>query len=109
MRAPQTFSPNQHKPDSLCYVPSYNEAMRPLVALFAGALGLAAQTLAPEQLLLDRIRAHMIDTLARQPNYTCVETVERSRRDGATRKFRLEDTLRIEVALVNGKEMFAWP
>ena len=51
----------------------------------------------------------MMETLTRQPNYTCLETVERSRRDGSTRKYRLEDTLRIEVGLVDGKEMFAWP
>jgi hypothetical protein len=35
--------------------------------------------------------------------------VERSRRDASTRKYRLEDVLRLEVALVDGKEMFAWP
>jgi hypothetical protein len=59
--------------------------------------------------LLKQIKVHMVETLARQPNYTCLETVERSRRDGAMKKFRLEDTLRIEVALVDSKEMFAWP
>ncbi|MBV9399574.1 MAG: hypothetical protein JO062_16445 [Bryobacterales bacterium] len=59
--------------------------------------------------VLAQIKNHMVETLARQPNYTCLETVERSRRDGSTRKFRLQDTLRIEVALVDGKEMFAWP
>jgi hypothetical protein len=51
----------------------------------------------------------MTSNLRRQPNYTCIETVERSRRSGAARKFQLQDTLRLEVALVEGKEMFAWP
>ena len=50
-----------------------------------------------------------MEGLANQPNYTCVETVERSRRNGASGKFELLDTLRVEVALVNGREMFAWP
>jgi hypothetical protein len=59
--------------------------------------------------LLARVRAHMLDTLARQPNYTCLETVERSNRTGKEKEFRLQDTVRLEVALVNGKEMFAWP
>src|SRR6184192_2261693 len=89
--------------------------MRWLFIIAAGITGLMAQTteasfeLAPETLLLSRIRLSMSQNLKRQPNYTCVETVERSRRAGATRKFQLQDTLRLEVALVDGKEMFAWP
>jgi hypothetical protein len=89
--------------------------MRTLAAFCAGSLWLAAQpqeppgALPPELDLLTRIRLHMLEQLQRQPNYTCVETVERSRRAGATRKFQLQDTLRLEVALVDGKEMFAWP
>src|SRR5580698_8518411 len=59
--------------------------------------------------LLDRVRRHMLDTLAQQPNYTCLETVQRSNRAGKEKEFRLLDTVRLEVALVNGKEMFAWP
>ncbi len=81
------------------------------VALFcAAALGVTAQTPAPgEATLLQRIRAHMMEGLASQPNYTCLETVERTHRSGAAGKFELLDTLRVEVALVDGKEMFAWP
>jgi hypothetical protein len=59
--------------------------------------------------LLDRVRAHMLETLARQPNYTCLETVERSNRAGKEKQFRLVDTVRLEVALVDRREMFAWP
>ncbi len=65
--------------------------------------------LTSEALLLARIKLHMMEILEKQPNYTCLETVERSQRDGYTRAYRLQDTLRIEVALVNGKEMFSWP
>jgi hypothetical protein len=79
-----------------------------LGVLCGSALWLSAQ-LAPDVALVARIRAHMLENLARQPNYTCVETVERSRRTGAARKFQLQDTLRLEVALVDGKEMFGWP
>ena len=46
--------------------------------------------------------------LLRQPNYTCTETVERTRQVAGNHS-RIEDTLRLEVALVDGKEMFAWP
>jgi hypothetical protein len=59
--------------------------------------------------LLERVRAHMLETLARQPNYTCLETVERSNRTGKEKQYRLLDTVRLEVALVDGREMFAWP
>jgi hypothetical protein len=84
--------------------------VRTVAVLCAVALGIAAQTPAPEDAtLLQRIRTHMMEMLASQPNYTCLETVERTRRNGAAGKFELQDTLRVEVALVNGKEMFAWP
>ena len=57
---------------------------------------------------MPRIREKMNEILLRQPNYTCTETVERTRQAVASRA-RIEDTLRLEVALVNNKEMFAWP
>ena len=60
-------------------------------------------------LLLAQIQTHMRGVLSHQPNYTCTETVERSRRRVTSRRFDLQDTLRIEVAIVDGKEMFAWP
>jgi hypothetical protein len=65
--------------------------------------------LSPASALLARIRAHMADVLRHAPNYTCVETMERTRRTGPTHRFEMQDTLRLEVALVDGKEMFAWP
>ncbi len=65
--------------------------------------------LAPELLTLARIKTSVAATLSRQPNYTCVQQIERSHRRLPKRKFELRDLLRIEVALVEGKEMFAWP
>ena len=65
--------------------------------------------LAPEVLLLARIKAKVEANLRLQPDYTCVETIERSTRRGASRRYRLVDTLRLEVALVSGKELFSWP
>ena len=56
-----------------------------------------------------RIRAHMADNLQRLPNYTCTQTIERSTRPARSRRFQLVDTLRLEVALVNGRGLFAWP
>lgn len=81
-------------------------------AFVAFATGLFAQTSnAPshDPLLLSKVRARMVRNLLRQPDYTCVETVERSRRFSPTRKFERVDTLRLEVALVGGQEMYGWP
>ena len=83
-----------------------------LLGVLAGSAMVFAQEfapLAPDVLQLAKIRERMISNLNRQPNYTCVETVERSRRAGGARKAQLVDTIRLEVALVDGKEMFAWP
>ncbi len=60
-------------------------------------------------MLLAHIRQRMIANLKRAPNYTCIETVERSHRSVSSHKLQLMDTIRLEVALVDGKEMFGWP
>lgn len=69
----------------------------------------AAADLAPDVLSLARIKLRMEENLLRLPDYTCEQTVERSRRRRQKGRFELVDTLRLEVALVNGKEMFSWP
>ena len=81
---------------------------RSLVALLVAALG-AAQPLTPEIILLGRTRYHMVETLRRIPNYTCLETIERSVRAPKSRRATLVDALRLEVAVVDGKELFSWP
>lgn len=58
--------------------------------------------------LLERIRAHAIEQLVRQPAYTCLETVNR-RHETAAGELLVEDTIRVEVAIVDGKEMYSWP
>jgi hypothetical protein len=68
-----------------------------------------AQPLAPEIVLLGRIKAKAAENLQRLPNYTCTQTIERAHRNGKARKFEPLDTLRLEVALVEGKELFSWP
>jgi hypothetical protein len=77
-----------------------------LVSIFS----LQAQSLLPPDIeTLSKIRQRMVFNLEHQPNYTCVETIERSARARSTGKLKLVDTLRMEVALVDGREMFAWP
>jgi len=78
--------------------------MRNAVILLAAALCMPASA----DDVLPRIREKMATVLLRQPNYTCTETVERSQQVVGSHA-RIEDTLRLEVALVDGTEMFAWP
>jgi len=74
------------------------------------AAALAAQSELPRPvLLLKRIREHMKSRLEQVPNYTCLETVERSEQVSNAAKFKPLDTVRIEVAEVDGKELFARP
>jgi hypothetical protein len=79
------------------------------VALFLSGVFACAADLAPEVLLLQRARVVMSRNLSRLPNYTCLQTIERFERLAPNKKPRLVDIVRLEVALVDGKELFAWP
>jgi len=69
-----------------------------------------AQTEVPrEVLLLARIQQKMREQLARMPDYTCLETIERFERAHRAPSFRLVDTVRLEVAHVGAKELYARP
>jgi hypothetical protein len=81
--------------------------MRNIVALLA-MCSLGAQTAPPDHGALEKIRTRMLSHLDHQPNYTCLETIERSSRAKPYDKFDVLDTLRLEVALFNGREMFSW-
>jgi hypothetical protein len=78
-----------------------------LCILSAAAL-LAQTDLTPETLLLAKIKVRAGENLERLPNYTCLETIERSTRRSSGR-FQLLDVLRMEVAFVGSKELYAWP
>jgi hypothetical protein len=62
-----------------------------------------------DEILLGRIRYVAAQTLSRLPNFTCVETIERSRRAAPTKRYEFLDTVRLEVAYLEGKEMYSWP
>ncbi len=76
--------------------------------VFCLVLAGCAMAQIPRDVLFYQARTKMLENLENQPNYTCLETVERMRQapGGAS---TVQDTLRLEVALVNGKELFAWP
>jgi hypothetical protein len=65
--------------------------------------------LSADDIRLARIKAVVSEMLAHMPNFTCVQTIERSQRQPQTKKFQLQDTVRLEVALVAGRELYAWP
>jgi hypothetical protein len=79
----------------------------------ASALLIMAQTtppLAPPGIMLfANARAKMQSHLKGQPNYICLETIERSQRDARKKRDSLLDVLRLEVAVIGHKEMYAWP
>jgi len=60
-------------------------------------------------LQLARLKRDVKSSLAALPNYTCVETIQRSQRSGAQKPFRFLDTVRVEVAVVNNRELYSWP
>ncbi len=59
--------------------------------------------------LLVRLRERAAESIRRRPNYTCVETIERSKLHDGCSKCESSDRLRLEVAVVGGRERFAWP
>ncbi len=71
-----------------------------------------------EVLQLRNIKRQMAREMSRMPNYTCLETIYRSTHEstrlviavpGKTVPFRRMDVVRLEVAEVNGNELFARP
>lgn len=62
-----------------------------------------------QDLLLARIKSRAAENLKRVPNYTCALAVERMSRTPDSERFKLIDRLRLEVALIGEKELYAWP
>ncbi len=56
---------------------------------------------------INEIREAALTSLFAQPNYTCLETIDRGHEERGS--LELEDRVRVEVVIVDGKEMFSWP
>jgi hypothetical protein len=79
-------------------------------AVWTAAIAVYAQSDLPQDLLLlTRAKRHMAAVLAEVPNYTCLETVQRLHRSKPSAPWKRQDTVRFEVAHVNGSELFAAP
>ena len=63
--------------------------------------------LPPWVLALSRIKRQAKAEFERIPNYACLETIDRSQKLPGAQSFKPLDVLRVEVAFIGGKEMFA--
>ena len=88
-----------------------SEAMKQARSTLIGlifAVTMIAQDLAPEVLLLSRVKTHMREELQRLTSISCLETVEREHQ-AAKGKMRPLDTIRLEVLTNGDRELFASP
>ncbi|MGB9456324.1 MAG: hypothetical protein WCB12_09790 [Bryobacteraceae bacterium] len=76
------------------------------VVIFSMTAGAAGQ--APEEGRLARFQEKIRQDMTTIPNYTCLETIERARRTPPL-DFMPAGTVRLEVSMVAGKELFAKP
>jgi hypothetical protein len=60
-------------------------------------------------LQLAQLKRKVVAELARLPNYTCLETIERSRTQRANEQLRYVDTVHVEVAVADNREIYSWP
>src|SRR6266566_4241268 len=75
-------------------------------ALCFAVASVAQSDLPPEVIELARIKQQMKEHLTRIANLTCLQTIQRSRSD-RTGRMQSSDMLHLEVAFVDGKELFS--
>jgi hypothetical protein len=78
------------------------------VLWLASPLLLLVEELPPHILNLSRIERQMKAELNRLPNYTCLETIDRYSTPRGKKPKPL-DRVRINVAIIGGKELCSWP
>jgi hypothetical protein len=76
------------------------------MTILAATFLLMQSTVPHEVVQLARIKHDMTAILDRMPDYMCEEIVERSTREKGSKKFRDDDTMRLDVAFVGGREVF---
>jgi hypothetical protein len=84
--------------------------MKLALVVLALASGAAAQDLAPETILVARLRDRLRDQLAHLPDYTCLENIVRYHREPSPRAKLLPlDRLRLELLYSGSHEWNGWP
>ena len=90
-----------------------SKRLYPVVWVLWASLSAGADTVStkvpPGDALFGQVRSKMIANLSRLPNYTCLQTIERKVRRAPSRRYEPVDMVRLEVALVDGRELFSWP
>ena len=85
--------------------------LRAYLLLFLGLSAFAWQE-APtsaESELVRQAQQRMAENIKRLPNYTCLESIERSVRLPDKDKLLFRDRIHLDVAFIGDNEMFAWP
>jgi hypothetical protein len=80
-----------------------------VLLIWAGSAAAAPDDLPREVLLLAHFKERIRQVLAQVPNYTCLETIQRSAMAGHANTFSPLDTVLLEVSTVGDKELLAWP
>ena len=81
-----------------------------LVALAGGPRGIPAQDLAPETILVARLRDHLRGQFDHLPDYTCLENIVRYHREpGPRAKLLPLDRVLLEVLYSGAHEWYGWP
>src|SRR5438105_1725878 len=83
-------------------------ALAIIALIVMSASSIAADDLPEHVLNLSKIRRRMAEHLNRLPNYTCLETLERRVAHGSG-KWRPLDLIHVDVAVVDGRELYSWP
>jgi len=63
----------------------------------------------PQLALIRQVRQRMAENLTALPNYTCLETTDRSVRNQVKQKLLFRDKIHLEVAFIEASELFCWP
>ncbi|MCX6620887.1 MAG: hypothetical protein NTY38_07360 [Acidobacteria bacterium] len=79
-----------------------------MVAL-AGPAVCEEPSAAEAQKVVNHIQQRVAANYQRLPNYVCRQSIERSKRPLKRKKFESLDTLRLDVALIGGRELYSWP
>ncbi len=74
------------------------------------AVLLRAQSELPKDVIqLSQLKREVGKAVATLDNYTCLETIDREERKNDRQRFQHLDTLNVEVAVVNDRELYSWP
>jgi hypothetical protein len=92
----------------------FARCLKVVAVTLLAASAAAPQDLAPEVLLLSRIKRHLRDELAHTPNFTCLETISRFRDSSPSgvqshKGLAKMDTVQLEIVYADRREWYGSP